>query len=77
MTILHDTKVLYDDLPATIGGYVKETDGFYDIILNSRLTHERNQETYKDEIDHIATGALDSEQSADRIESESHRRNAS
>lgn len=69
-----DTRVIYEDLPTTIGGCVKETDGFYTIVLNSRMTYERNQETYMDEIDHIATGALDSGKSADQIELISHRR---
>lgn len=72
--MMTDTRVIYEDLPTTIGGCVKETDGFYTIILNSRMSHERNQETYMDEIDHIATGALDSDQSADQIELISHRR---
>ncbi len=72
-----DTRVVYEDLPTTIGGCVKETDGFYTIILNSRMTRERNQKSYLDEMDHLATGALDSDQSADQIELESHRGNTS
>ena len=69
-----DTRVVYEDLPTTIGGCVKETDGFYTIILNSRMSHERNQESYLDEIDHIEHDALDQDRSADEIEMESHRR---
>ena len=69
-----DTRVVYKDLPTTIGGCVKETDGFYTIILNSRMTFERNQESYLDEIDHIITGALDQDRPADQIETESHRK---
>lgn len=66
--------MVYEDLPTTIGGCVKETDGFYTIILNSRMSHERNQESYLDEIDHIEHDALDQDRSADEIEMESHRR---
>ena len=69
-----DTRVIYEDLPTTIGGCVKETDGFYTIILNSRMSHERNQESYLDEIDHIEHNALDQDRSADIIELESHER---
>ena len=69
-----DTRVVYEDLPTTIGGCVKETDGFYTIILNSRMSHERNQESYLDEIDHIEHNAFDQDRSADEIEMESHRR---
>lgn len=72
-----DTRVVYEDLPTTIGGCVKETDGFYTIILNSRMTHERNKESYLDEIDHIEHNAIDQERSADEIEMESHRRTQS
>lgn len=69
-----NTKVILKDLPTTIGGCVKETDGFYTIILNSRMTHERNQESYLDEIEHIETDAFSSELPADRIELRSHSR---
>lgn len=69
-----DYKVVLKDMPTTIGGLVKETDGFYTIVLNSRMTSERNRESFADETDHITTGALDSERAADRIELESHRR---
>lgn len=69
-----DTRVIYEDLPTTIGGCVKETDGFYTIILNSRMTYERNQETYRHEQRHIDNGNLDCECTADQIETEAHRR---
>ena len=69
-----DFKVIYKDLPTTIGGFTKETDGFYTIVLNSRMTFEQNRKTYTDEADHIDSKAFDSEQSADQIEMESHGR---
>ena len=72
-----DFNVILQDLPTTIGGLIREQEDHYTIILNSRMTHERNQKSYLDEMDHIATGALNSDQSADQIELESHRRNAS
>ena len=69
-----DYNVILQDLPTTIGGMVREQEDHYTIILNSRMTHERNQESYLDEMDHIITGALNSDQSADEIEKKSHER---
>lgn len=69
-----DSYVILKDLPTTIGGYVREKDGFYTIVLNSRMARNRQLRAYRDEIDHIKTGALDQERSADQIEMESHRR---
>lgn len=70
-----NTRVILKDLPTTIGGCVKETDDYYTIILNSRLTFERNQESYLDEINHIDSQAFDQMCTADEIELESHGRN--
>lgn len=72
--MIDGARVVYSDLPTTIGGCVKEQDGFYTIILNSRMTFERNQLSYLDEQEHIETGALDQDRTADEIELESHRR---
>lgn len=42
------------DLPATIGGYtVRDRNGDYNIFLNSRLSRERQLESYQHELDHI------------------------
>lgn len=70
----NDIKVILQDLPTTISGFVKETDNFYTIVLNSRMTYERNKETYKHEQCHINNGDLDRECTADQIEAEAHRR---
>lgn len=72
MTELPDQRIIYQNLPTTIGGFIKETDGFYTIVLNSRMTFERNRETYADETDHIDNRAFGSELSADQIEMKSH-----
>ena len=69
-----NTRVILKDMPTTIGGCVKKTDDFYTIILNSRMTFERNRQSYLDEIDHIDSQDLDRECTADQIEMEAHRR---
>lgn len=67
-------RIILQDLPTTIGGFVREKDGFYTIVLNSRMTHERNQETYRHEQRHIDNGDLDRECTADQIENELHQK---
>ena len=71
----NDIRVIFQDLPTTISGFVREKDDFYTIVLNSRMTHEHNQKTYNHERRHINNGDLDRECSADQIELESHKRN--
>ena len=71
--MLDNAKVIYLDLPTTIGGFVKKTDDFYTIVLNSRLSYDRNRESYMDEIDHIVSDAMDQDIHADQIELQSHR----
>ena len=56
-------KVILADLPPHIGGFTKKTfaDGedWYTVILNARLTDERQREAYEHEMDHIEAGDLE------------------
>lgn len=67
-----DFNIVMQDLPTTIGGFTKETDGYYTIVLNSRMTHERNILTYKHEKGHIDKNDFDRDCTADQIEAEAH-----
>lgn len=50
-----DITVTMVDLPTTIKGYVVESfDGWYTIVLNSRLNHEQNVESYLHELSHVS-----------------------
>lgn len=69
-----DYNVVMQDLPTTIGGFTKETDGYYTIVLNSRMTHERNRQSYIHEMSHIDNMDFDRDCSVDQIEVETHRR---
>ena len=69
-----DFNVVMQDLPTTIGGFTKETDGYYTIVLNSRMTHERNQQSYIHEKDHIDNMDFDRERNIDQIEKEEDER---
>ena len=69
-----DFNVVMQDLPTTIGGFTKETDGYYTIVLNSRMTHERNQQSYIHEVGHIDSMDFDKDRNADQIELDASRR---
>ena len=69
--IEYSTKLL--DLPTAVRGFVKESpDGWYTVVLNSRLTHESNLKTFHHELAHIERGDFESEESVDLIESRRH-----
>lgn len=64
-------KVIYENMPTSIGGFVKEKDGFYTVVLNARMTRERNAETLLHELRHIENGDFEKE-SADQVERVAH-----
>ena len=50
------------DLPETIHGFtVLGSDYEPIIILNSRMSHEQQQKTYRHEMDHIISGQMNDE----------------
>lgn len=51
--MLLDYKIIYMDLPIRIKGFVKETDGFFDIVLNQNLSYEQNVQSFFHELIHI------------------------
>ena len=48
--------VLLMDLPPTIHSFIKETDGFYTIVINSRLSREMQEKCYLHELEHLDNG---------------------
>lgn len=50
-------KVVFRDMPCDIGGYTVESiedgDYFYTVIINAKLSAERQRAAYLHEIDHI------------------------
>lgn len=49
-----DYRIVLKDMPPRGAGFVREDpDGYYTIVLNSRLTHERQAEAAQHEIWHI------------------------
>lgn len=47
-------RIILMDLPPKIKGFVSRVDDEETIVLNSRLSREANQETFKHELEHIA-----------------------
>lgn len=61
------------DLPTTIAGYtVRDAVGDFTIILNSRLTEERQKETLEHELEHIQNGDFSSNRPVGLIEIYAH-----
>lgn len=71
---MDDIFVTMADLPYSIGAFVvSNNDMTYTIVLNSRLSHEKNIESYWHEIRHIRQGDYDKKCSIDLIEISAHR----
>lgn len=61
------------DLPCSIRSFVQmDAEGFFTIVLNSRLSFETLREAYLHEIDHIKNKDLYSPFTADQIEAIRH-----
>lgn len=56
---MNENEVVLADLPTSIRGFVfLGDDGEPVIVVNSRLTREQNQRTFRHEKDHIRKGQL-------------------
>lgn len=73
MIILENIKTVLYDLPQGIKGYTLHKDGFYTIVLNSKLSHEQNKKTYLHEMFHIENGDFDNTNSVGLIELYAHK----
>ena len=68
-----DVNTMLVDLPGTIKAFVaKDTDDFYTIYLNSRLSHEQNVVSFIHEMEHIKNDDFYSDLTADQIERVRH-----
>ncbi|MCD8396129.1 MAG: hypothetical protein LUD12_02890 [Lachnospiraceae bacterium] len=69
---MSDVFTALEDLPPSIAGYtVVNPDDTYTIILNTRVTHERQLEAYQHEIRHIQEQDFEKED-VQEIESTAH-----
>ena len=73
MLMTQDINVLLADMPGTIGAYtVSNADLSYTIVLNSRLSYERQLLAYHHEMKHIENGDYDKKCNVDLIECYAH-----
>ena len=62
------------DLPTSIGGYtIRDNNGDYNIILNARLSYERQARAYRHEMKHIVNGDFFKSETTDLIEIRAHK----
>lgn len=61
------------DLPTTVKGFIVERDGYRTIVLNARLNHEQNLDTFKHEDGHDKHDDFE-KTNVDQIEREAHNR---
>lgn len=70
---MENVRTQYYNLPNTIGGFTVSTpDGWYTVILNQNLSHQKNVETYQHELEHIRKGDFDRKCSVGLIEIFAH-----
>lgn len=70
---METVNVIYANMPVGIRSYVvTNADCSFTIVLNSRLTYERNLFSYIHEIDHIRNGDYDKKSDVDIIELNAH-----
>lgn len=67
-----DYRVILMDLPETIPGFIQERDGYYTIVINSRLSMDDQREALAHELDHLRRGDMSSDLTADSIEAAAH-----
>ena len=56
VVLLEDVTIRYIDLPGSVKSFVKEKDGDYTIVLNSRLSREAQRAACKHEMGHLDNG---------------------
>lgn len=57
-------RIRYVDLPCTVNGLtIEDSDGFYNIYINSKLSVDRQNEAIKHELAHIKRNDFNNEKS--------------
>lgn len=70
---MEDYYIRYADMPPSVKAYTVLQDGFYTIVLNSRLCREMNVMSFEHELNHIYKNDY-IKTDVDKIESEAHRK---
>ena len=67
-----DYCIRFVDMPCKLKAYTVEYDGFYNIYVNSKISFEQGGKSIQHELEHIANGDFEKEESADAIENSAH-----
>lgn len=67
-----EISIILRDLPSTIHAFTVAKDGYFTIVINTKLSIEMQQESYLHELHHIQSGDYDKHCSADLIEMYAH-----
>ena len=68
-----DVNTILVDMPCSIRAYtVANADLTYTVVINAKLNHELQIESYQHELEHITNGDYDRKYSADLIEFYAH-----
>lgn len=71
--MIQDVNVILVDMPPRISAYtIRNIDFSYTIVLNARLSYEKQLDSYHHELNHIENGDCDRKGSADVIEFYAH-----
>lgn len=56
--MIENYTTIFLDLPYAIKGFLlyDAADDYYTIVINSRMSYEKNKETFEHEIEHIKNG---------------------
>lgn len=68
-----EPKVIYCDMPATIKSYVVNKDGYYTIVINSKLSWWGQQHAFAHELAHILNRDFEKKCDVDLIEIFAHK----
>lgn len=71
--IKDNVRTVLADMPTTINAYTILSDDFYTVIINSRITKEKQIDAYMHELGHIRNGDFDKKCSASLIEFYAHK----
>ena len=72
--MLENYIVVSENLPCKISGFIMydAADDYYTIVLNSRASYKKNQETFKHEIEHIINGDFHNRRNVGLLEAVLH-----
>ena len=74
--MLQNFSTIFLNLPCKVRGFAvyNACEDFYTIVLNSRLSHSQNLETYIHELEHITNDDFYSSMNASTLETIAHNR---